>query len=901
MAWYKEVRSSVDSLIHRTTQEHEMDEEMRFHIEMETQRNLGAGMAPDEARRRAMRDFGGVDRHKEGVRDERGSRWVEDLGQDMRYAWRTLRRRIGFTTVASLTLALGIGATTVLFGVVKAVLLAPLPYRNAESIAVVWSAWKGFDQTWLSYDEWEAWRAEIPAIADIALFSDGAATLTGSGDPERLRAGFVMENTFRILGVEPMIGRGFTAEEDRPNGPRVVVLGHALWQRRFGGDAAIVGKEVQIGGRNSTVVGVMPAGFKLPLDFGVDGPTELWMPLATDAAQNGATPGPEFPPGGGGSHGYYSVARLKPGTTAAIATAQLHERVARYVKDGVFPPNSTFHAFAVPVQEQVTGRVKPALLVVFAAVGLVLLIACANVAGLMLVRGEARRRELAVRVALGAGTKRLTRQLLTESVVLAGIGGVLGLALAAGGVALVRRVAPANLPRIGETSLDPMVLLFALVIAMCAALLTGVLPALQASNVAPGTELKEGGRGATVGATRLRWRQALVSIEVALAVVLVVGAGLMVRSVANLFAIDPGFNAERVLTMRLSTPSTWYTDSIMVTTFHTELQRRVRAIPGVESAAAVRILPLATEMGDWGLQVEGYTPPPNTGTPGDWQVVTPGYFETMGLRLVKGRFLDDRDQMNAPLAMVVNRQFVESYLPKQEPLGKRVRIFNGSPDSLTRFTIVGVVENVHHNALTADVKPQFYATLPQFAVMPGNTSRSMTLVVKARTDPNALIRPVRAAIREMDPRLPVSEIRTMEDVVGESIAEPRFTMQLLGVFGVLSLVLSAIGIFGIVSQVVASRSHEFGIRSALGASPKDLVMLSVKAGVKQTIVGLVIGVGAALAFTRLMAKLLHGVTPTDPLTFTSVVVVTAVVAIAATIGPARRAGRTDPVVVLHDS
>jgi predicted permease len=417
--------------------------------------------------------------------------------------------------------------------------------------------------------------------------------------------------------------------------------------------------------------------------------------------------------------------------------------------------------------------------------------------------------------------------------------------------------------------------------------------------MAPATELKEGGRAATSGSSRLRWRQMLVAAEVALAVVLVAGAGLMIRSVRNLFAIDTGFQPAGVLTMRISTPSTWYVDSLRVEGFYGELQRRVASIPGVEAVGAARILPLAAEMGDWGLRVEGYTPPPGQGTPGDWQVVTPGYFEAMGLRRVTGRFFTAGDGMNAPMAMIINRRFADSYLAGRTPLGARVRI-GGSSDA-PWYTVVGVVDDVRHNALVGEVKPQFYAPLGQFARSPGNTSRSMSLVVRTRDDPGALVGPVRAAIRTIDPRLPVSEIRTMDEIVAESIAGPRFAMELLGIFGVLALTLSAIGIFGIVSQVVASRMHEFGIRAALGASPRALVTLSLRAGVRQALVGLAIGVAVALVLARTIASLLHGVAPTDPGTFVAVVAVTGAVAVAASVWPARRAARIDPATVLHEA
>ena len=896
MAWYHEVVSTLGSIFGRRRQETEMAEELRYHIEMETARHIERGVAPAEARRLALRDFGGVERHKEDVRDERGAGWFYDGWNDVRFAARSLRRRAGFTAVATLTLALGIGATTTLFGVVKRVLLTPLPYGDPNSLVEVWGAWKGFDQTWLAYDEWEGWKARIPAFADIALFSDGAATFDGDA-PERIRTANVHANIFSILRAKPMLGRSFTAVEDQPNGARVVMLGYGLWQRRYGADPSIVGRQVRIGGDAYTVVGVMPAEFRLPLDFGAEGKTEAWFPLAVDPRNAAGVPGPEFPRGGA-SHGYYAVARLAPGATAATANAQLRSVVAELEKFG-YMANVGFHAFVVPMEEQITGRVRPVLLVVFGAVGFVLLIACANVAGLLLVRGEARRRELAVRVALGAGTRRLTRLLLAESAVLAALGGTAGVALAALGVKLLRASAPAGLPRVGETTLDWGVLAFGVAIALVTAVLAGMLPALQATQVAPAGELKEGGRGATTTRARLRWRQSLVATEVALAVVLVVAAGLMIRSVRNLLSIDAGFRPDGVLTMRISTPSTWYPDSARVAAFWDDLQRRTASIPGVRRVGAVRLLPLATEMGDWGLNVEGYTPPPNQGTPGDWQIVTPGYFEAMGLTLRQGRVFDARDNMNAPLAMIVNRTFVDRYLAGRNALGARVRI--GGSDSTQWYTIVGVVDDVHHNGLTREVKPQFYATLAQFARAPGSTRRSMSLVVRTDGDPKALAAPIRAVVKELDPRLPVSEVLSMGEIVNAAIAGPRFAMELLSLFGALALVLSAIGIFGIVSQVVASRSHEFGIRAALGATPRELIALSLRTGVRQALTGLAIGVVAALVLTRAMSSILQGVKPTDPWTFAAVVVVTGLVAVAASVGPARRAGRADPARVLGSS
>jgi len=897
MAWYDELLSGARALFWRRQSDRELAEEMRHHLEMETELNMREGLSRDDARQRAQRDFGSVARYKDDVHDERGASAVEGLLKDAGFAARSLRRQLGFTSLVILTLAFGIGATTTLFAVVKGVLLAPLPYARTDGLAQLWSSWTGFEKTWLSYDEYEAWKTEIPAIEDVGLFTDGAVNLTDGDEPERVRSANVGANVFAVLGVGPLLGRGFTEEEDRLNGAPAAILSHEVWQRRYSGDPAVVGRTIQVNGAGVPVVGVMPAGFKLPLDFGSGAATQVYFPMATDAASEGAIPGPAFQRGGG-SHGFYGVARLTRGSTVGMVNAQLADYVAQLVRDNVLSATRNFRAFAVPMDEQITGGVRNAILVLFGATSVVLLIACANVAGLLLVRGERRRRELAIRVALGAQGTRLTRLLFAESALLALAGASSGCVLAWAGIALVRRTAPSTFPRIADVSIEPSLLFFTLAIASMAALLTGILPALQASRVAPAEELKEGSRGATVGGSRLRWRQTLVSAEVALAVLLVVGAGLMIRSVGNLLGIDPGFNPNAVLTMRLSTPSSWYPDSNRVVAFWEDLQNRVNRIPGVTSSGSVLLLPLATEMGDWGLKVEGYTPPPNQGTPGDWQVVTPGYFETLGLRLVSGRVFDARDGMGAPLAMIINRRFAELYLAGRDPLGARV-VIGGSPDSLA-YTIVGVVDNVRHNALTREVKAQFYAPLAHFARAPGSTRRSMNLVVRTDGDPRALIAPVRNVIRQVDPRLPVSEIRTLDEVVRASIAAPRFAMELLGVFGAIALTLAAIGVFGVVSQVVALRQHEFGIRAALGARPGQLVGLSLRTGVRQVAAGIVLGVAAAVAATRLLGRLLEGVTPTDPVTFAAVVLITAAVALLASALPARRAARAHPGAVLRN-
>jgi putative ABC transport system permease protein len=894
MAWYHEIASSLGSLFRRRHQDSEMEEEMRFHLEMEANRRIESGMSERDAKVRARRDFGGVERHKDDTRDERGAGGFFDAWSDVRFALRSLRHRPGLTAAATLTLALGIGATSAVFGVVKHVLLTPLPYDHPDRVVAVWSAWKGFDQTWLSYDEWEGWKARVRAFADIGLYTDGGATIDGDS-PERVRLTSVQANVFPILGVRFERGRGFTADEDRPGGPLVVALSHELWTRRFAADPSVVGRQIQISGKSRLVVGVLPVGFQMPLDYTAGERTDVYTPLATDAKDEGAVPGPAFPKGGA-SHGFYGVARLAANATPADANTQLRTIVTELEQYG-YMANVGFHAFVVPIDEQITGRVRPVLIVVFGAVVLVLLIACANVAGLLLVRGETRRRELAVRVALGAGQRRLARLLITESAVLATVGGTMGIVLASVAVRLLRSNAPAGLPRLTETSVDWSVLLFAVGVSIATSLITGALPLAHANQLTLTSELREGGRSVTTGAVRLRWRRMLVAAEVALAVVLVAGAGLMIRTVRSLLSIDPGFRADGVLTMRVLTPQVFYPDSVAVVAFWDELGRRVQSLPGVKRAAAVRLLPLATEMGDWGLTVEGYTPPPNLGTPGDWQIVTPGYFEAMGLSLREGRTFTPADDMHGPLALIVNRAFEQRYFAGRRALGGRVRI--GGSDSTTWYSIVGVVDDVRHNTLLGTVKPQFYATLAQFAVAPANTRRTMSLVVRTNGDPKALIPAVRGAVRAVDPRVPVSEVRTMREIVDAAIGGQRFAMQTLGIFGGVALLLSAIGIFGIVSQVVASRSHEFGIRAVLGATPKDLMAIGLSSGLRQALAGLAIGVVAALLLTRVLHSLLHGVTATDPLTFAAVVAVTGFVAVLASIVPAMRAARIDPNAALR--
>ncbi len=892
------IRSVLDALMGRRRADRELAEEIRHHLDLETEYRINQGATPQDARQTALRSFGNATSVAEEVRDERSGSRIESVLKDLAFAVRSLRREASLTTIVVLTLGVGIGAATALFAVVRSALLTPLPYANPAGIVTVWSAWTGFERTWLSYDEYEAWQADIPAFADIAIFASGAVNLTGGDQPERVRSANVGANLFRVFGVAPVRGRAFTDEEDRPGGPAVAVISHELWSRRFGADPAVLGGVIEINGSVASLIGVMPAGFKLPLDFGADGTTDVYLPLATDAAQQGAIPGPAMNPNGG-SHSFHAVARLAAGATPALANGQLRDRVAALVRDNVYTPSFGFRAFTIPVDDLVSGEVRQPLLILLGAVAIVLLIACANVAGLLLVRGERRRRELAVRTALGAGQGRLIRLLFVETGVLAGTGAMAGLLIAWLSIEGIKQLGMTSLPRVAEARIDPVLLSVALLIAMLTAILTGILPSLQARRVDPADELRESGHRASAGRGRLRWRQTLVTAEIALAVVLVTGAGLLVRTVRNLLSLDPGFDPRGVLTMRLSTPSTWYGDSAAVAGFWSGLSSEVSRIPGVRSVGAVRLLPLATDMGDWGMIVEGYTPPPNQGTPGDWQIVTPGGLEAMGYRLIEGRLLNAGDDLNGPLAMVVNQAFVERYLAGRSALGTSVRIGSSQGLAAPAYHIVGVIEDARHSNLKSATKPGFYVTLSHFSRVPGVTIRSLSLAIRTEGDPKALIAPVRTAVRQVDPRLPISEIRTMEEIIGASIAAPHFAMRLLSGFGIIALGLAAIGIFGIVSHAVAVRRQEFGIRAALGAPPIELLRAGLGPGLRQTAAGIAIGTALALGLTGLLGRVLEGVTPTDPLTFGVVILLTGVVAFIASLLPAMRAARVAPGSVLR--
>ncbi len=812
----------------------------------------------------------------------------DNLRQDITGAIRGLAKSPGFAAASLITLALGIGATSAIFSVVKAVLMTPLPYASPERTVQIFTRWTAFEKTWIADQEVIDFRNMSKTMTAIGAWGTGQQNLTGDGEPIRVGVGFVTANLFDVLGARPLIGRLMTAQEDVPNGPQVALLGYPLWQSRYGGDPNVVGKTLMINDVPVEVIGVMPEGFRLPTDFNDEAaePTQLWRPIAWDMTQLSR------------NHGYYAVATLAPGQSASSATEELRAMTTRLTEQGAYPKAMQFSAFAVPLEEEIRGGIKPAMWLLMGAVGFLLLIACANVANLLLVRGDARLREMAVRTAIGAAPDRLVRQLLTESVVLALLGAVLGLGLASIGLRVLMAIDPTSLPPLAPIRLDWGVVAFTLVLGVITTIVFGLAPALRTLRVNLVESLREGGQ-ATVGGHRQRLRSLLVVAEVTLAVVLVIGAGLMVKSLAALGRIDLGFQPEQMLTMRVSVPTAAYDTPEKVINFYRQLNEKVRALPGVESAGFMRVLPLATTIGDYGLDVEGFQESPGVNAKGDWQIATDGVFEAMGARLMRGRWFDKGDTEQSQAVAVINETMARTYWKNPEDaIGGQIRVGGGM--SRPWVTVVGMVADERHNGITGVVKEKFFIPHSQWHIATsGSLIRGGFLVVRTTGDPMALAGSVRAQVRTLDPNIPVANIRPMTEVVTTSLATPRLTGFLMGTFAAIALILAAVGIYGVLSYLVARRTHEIGIRLAVGADRMQVLKMVLKQGLALAGAGIAAGLVAAFGLTRLMQSLLYQVRPSDPETFVIVSLALVAVAILASAVPAYRATRVSPLVALR--
>ena len=815
---------------------------------------------------------------------------MDSFIQDVRYALRGWSRSPGFAAAAIATLALGMGATTAIFSVIRAVVLAPLPYAEPDRRVMIWSRWKDFPKTWLATGEIADYRRLVSSFEQVSAWESDRANLTGDGEPARLGIAAVTAGTFDTLGAKLLLGRDFAPEEDRDGGPPVVILGWGLWQNRYGGDPDVVGRVIELDGKARRVVGVAPRGFALPTDFTVDAtePAQLFVPARLDPASTDH-----------GSHGYYGAAKLRRGATAGQATAELKNVTTSLTDQGLYPKEMRFEAFAVPVEEEIRGGARRALVLVFGAVGFLMLMACANVANLLLSRAEGRQREIAVRASIGAGQARLTRQLLTESLVLAAAGAALGLALAWAGIRVLAAAGTAGLPSLAPIGIDADMLGFAAALTVATTFLFGFAPALQSLRLNLSQSLRDGAGGATAGLGRQSLRGILASAQSAIAVLLLLGAGLMLRSLDALLKIDLGFRPEGVLTLELRPPESKYEKPEAVVAFYRALLEKVRGLPGVSEAGLVRLLPLATEIGDWGLDVEGYVETPGHNAKGDWQVASDGAVEALGERIVAGRALQASDIEGALPVVLVNETFGRIYWPGLDPVGRRIRMGSNDPNR-PWMTVVGVVRDERHNGLTGAIKEKFVVPYAQFpAARSGDAARNMSLVVRTSGDPAALAAPIRAAVRELDPTLPIANVRRMTDVVAASMATPRLTGSLLTIFGALALFLAAVGVSGVLSYLVSRRRREIGIRMALGASRAHVLGLVVRRGLVTAGWGVAAGVLGGIVLTRLMESLLYGVAPRDPATFGVVPLLLLAIAGLASAVPGVRAARVDPLEALR--
>jgi predicted permease len=812
---------------------------------------------------------------------------MSDFLFDFRLVLRSLARRPGFCAVVVLTLALGIGANSAIFSVVNGVLLKPLPYRAPAELSLLWSRWNNFDKTWLSEAEYLDYQQMDRLFQDVAAWGDnGEVALTGPEGPESVAAMQMTANLLDVVGMAPAAGRVFTTDEDIPSGPGVVMVGYDLWQRRFGGDPALVGRSIAVDGEAVTVVGILPRAFRFPLEFQSAAPAQVIQPLGVNRSAPNR-----------GSHGLYGVARLAPGITALQVTDELRALTRRWTDEGLYPADMQFTAFAVPLIAEVSGSVRLALVVLTAAVALLLLLTCANVANLMLARADGQSREIAVRSALGAGKGRIIRLALTESLVLAFAGGIAGLVLAWAGVRLLVARAQTTIPRLGEVSVDLAVLGFTLLVAVATGILFGLLPASRVARLPLALALRDGARGQSEGREHRSARTMLIVVETALAVLLVIAAGLTIRSFRNLLDIDPGFDSRNVLTLRLSLPASAYPETDDVTAFYQTLREEVKVLGGVREAGLVRLLPLASEIGDAGMVIEGRPTPPNQpGRSADWQAVTPGYFEAMRIRLVRGRFFDATDTPDGAPVIAINETLAREYFPGEDPVGQRIRV--GGQTRPFR-TVVAVVGDVHHNSLTSPVKRAWFVPHNQWATVFGNPRRAMTLVLRTDGDPIQLLRPVEQLVHRLDPNLTLSQISTLEAVLASATREQRFTMALMTGFALLALALAAVGIYGVVSYSVSRRTREIGIRLALGADVARVRALVLFQGIWPALAGATTGLIAAAILTRYLETLLYGVEPLDPVTFATIPLLMLAVAACSVLIPAARASRVEPVEALR--
>ena len=885
----------INRLSHQPKHEAKVDAELRFHLEQQIADSVAAGVDRDEARRRALAQFGGVERAMQACREVHGMPFLETLGQDVRYAVRQLRKSPGFATVAILTLALGIGASTAVFSLVDAVLLKPLPFPHAEQIVFPWRLPKqrvnlGFDTNPWGRVDFLYFQRHAQAFSAMGAFLSGSFNLTGSGNPVRLDGLRASAGFFPSLGVTPALGRTFTDAEDRPGAAHEVILADSLWRAQFGADPGVLGRSIQLNGEAYTVIGVMPRGFafpqasEMPPVFTFAPRVQLWVPLALNRGSIIPNESDELA----------IIGRMKPGVTLAQAQADM-DLMGKRLESG--RPNGAggFRSRVTPLTRQAAGDTREPLLLLLAAVGLVLLIAASNVAGLLLTRSLARTRELTVRAALGAAGARLMRQVLTESLVLAAAGGALGVGLAEGAIRAVQALAPAGIPRLGEAGLDFRVLAFALAVMVVTGLLFGLAPALSARRDNLAGALRDGGRRSGVAPSAQRTRNALLVAQIALALVVVISTGLLARTLNRLLRVDPGFQAAHVLTFQLTLPGEQYPDQAHIVRVYQNVLERLRALPGVQAAGVTETVPMDGATESTTIRLSDHPTSSSMDIPmANYTMVSPGYFAAVGTPMVRGRgFLNSDSASSRPVA-VVSAALARKYWPVQDAIGKRIAprgvIF---PDEI----VVGVAADVKRLSLREAPPPEMYVPYTQMVWPPLLT---MNVVLRGNGTASGLAARARDAVHAVAPELPVAGVRTLAGIVDDSLAPARFAVFLLSAFAGIALLLAAVGMYGVIAYNVAQRTPELGVRIALGARPGSLFQMVLAQGGRIAGWGVGLGLVAALGVSRLLRGFLYGVQATDPLTFAGVAILLALVALAACYLPARRAMRVDPIVALRE-
>lgn len=867
--------------------EHEMTREIESHLAILQEEFERRGLPPEEAKLAARRAYGGVEQTKELHREERSFVWIDQRVKDVRYGCRSLLRTPSFTAIAIVTLALGIGANTAIFSVVNAVLLRPLAYKNPDRLVTLLHNGSGP----VAVANYIDWRDQSRSFEAMGAAEYWTPNITGNDAPEHLTALHVTQSLLPMLGIQPLLGRLFVAGEDRKGSDHEVILSYRLWRRLFNRNPDVLAKSITLNGEGYTVVGVMPPGFQFAPFWAPH--AELWAPMAF---------GNRIHDRDGNSLRVF--ARLNQGVSLTQARAEIAAITARLERQY---PGTNREVAVTPLKENVVGKIQTPLLMLLGAVGFVLLIACANVAHMLLARTADRQKEIAVRTALGAGRARIIAQFLTENLLLAFFGAAAGLLLAVAGTKALVALSPAYIPRVEMVGVDTRTVLFLLGITLLTAIVFGATPAMHAAAGNLSDALKEGGRGDSDSAHRSRLRGFLVASEFALAFILLIGAGLMIRSFSALQSVDPGFNPHNVLSMVVSIEGTKEAEPNRRAIFYRDLLHQIRTLPGVASASGINHLPLAGDMWDRSFAIEG-RPKPRPGESPDavYRIVMPGYFQTMRLPVRRGRAINGTDDARVPGVVVINERAAHEYWPGKDPIGKRISIDDeeGKPMWLT---IIGIAANAKQSDWAAEPVPEVYLSAlqnPDFlggggAYMTAHMSY-ITLVVRTMSNPADMAPAVKQTVWSIDRNLPISDVLTMDRVVADANAQPRFEMLLLGVFAAIALVLAAVGIYGVISYSVSRRTREIGIRISLGASRTDVLRMVVRQAIVQALAGAVAGLAGALVVSRLIAKMLYGVQPTDPITFGGVAIVLALAAMLAAFVPARRAARIEPMIALRN-